>query len=92
MIQVIGGVAVGAAAMMLAPSIMSVVGGALKPVAKTIIKGGLLAIESGKKAIQESRCALAGAVESIEDLAAEAQAELAAGQKELAKTSKKKAA
>jgi hypothetical protein len=92
MIQIIGGVAAGSAAMMLAPSMMSLVGGALKPIAKTIIKGGLLAMDYGKQAIQESRCALAGAVESIEDLAAEAQAELAEGQREPAKTSKKKAA
>ena len=92
MIQIIGGVAAGAAAMMLAPPIMSVIGGAFKPIAKAIIKGGLLAMESGRKAIQHSRCALAGAVETIDDLAAEARAELAEGHREPAKTGKKKAA
>jgi hypothetical protein len=89
MFKVIGGVAVGAAAMLLAPSLMSALAPVVKPVTKTLIKGGLLAFEAGKQVFQESRSALAGAVESIEDLSAEARAELAESQREPAKTRKK---
>ena len=98
MIQIIGGVAVGAAAMILAPSIMSIVAGVFKPVAKTLIKGGMLAFESVKEAVKEAaheaEVAIASTVETIEDLTAEAKAEIAEGQKMpvLPKTSKKKAA
>jgi len=103
MIQVVGGVAVGAAAMMLAPSIISVFAGVVRPVAKTLVKGGLLAFESGVKAVQQSSSAIfsafestkavmVGAVESLEDLAAEAKAELAESQKEPVKARKKKEA
>jgi hypothetical protein len=103
MIQVVGGVAVGAAAMMLAPSIISVFAGVVRPVAKTLIKGGLLAVEFGKQAIihsgsaiagavQTTKSAFAGAVESIEDLAAEARAEIAEGKKAPAKANRKKQA
>ena len=81
MIQMVGGVAVGAAAMMLAPSIMSAIASVVKPVIKTLIKGGLLAFESGKEAakeaVHEAEVAIASSVEAIEDLAAEAKAEIA---------------
>ena len=89
MIQVIGGIAAGAAAMILAPSLMSAIAPVFKPITKTLIKGGLLAFEAGKQVFQESRSALASAVESIEDLSAEARAELVESQKEPAKTRKK---
>jgi hypothetical protein len=85
MIQIVGGVAVGAAAMMLAPSIMSMLAGVVKPVVKTLIKGGLLAFESGKEAVKETvhgaEVAIASSVEAIEDLTAEAKAEIAESHK-----------
>jgi hypothetical protein len=98
MIQIVGGVAVGAAAMILAPAIMPIVAGVFKPVAKTLIKSGMLAFESGKEAVKEvvhgAEVAITSSVEAIEDLTAEAKAEIAESQKMpvLPKTSKKKAA
>jgi hypothetical protein len=98
MIQLVGGIAAGAAAMMLAPSIMSAIAPVVKPVIKTLIKGGLLAFESGKEAakeaVHEAEVAIASSVEAIEDLTAEAKAEIEESQKMpvLPKTSKKKAA
>jgi hypothetical protein len=101
MIQIVGGIAAGAAAMIMAPSIMSAIAPVFKPIAKTIIKGGLFAVEFGKQAFVHSRSAIsgavdstksavAGAVESLEDLTAEARAELAEGQKVSAKASRRK--
>jgi hypothetical protein len=90
MIQMVGGIAVGAAAMMLAPSIMPIIARAFKPVAKALIKVGLLAYESGKQAVHEAEAAVASSVEAIEDLTAEARAEITESQKEPVKTSKKK--
>jgi hypothetical protein len=101
MIQIVGGVAVGAAAMMLAPSLMSAIAPVFKPIAKTMIKGGLLAVEFGKQAIvysksaisdaaESTRSAVAGAVESLEDLTAEAKAEVAGSQKASVKANRKK--
>jgi hypothetical protein len=85
MIQVVGGIAVGAAAMMMAPSIVPIIAGAFKPVAKTLIKGGLLAYESGMQAVQQTSAALtstvASTIETIEDLSAEAKAEILESQK-----------
>jgi hypothetical protein len=89
MIQVVGGIAAGAAAIMLAPSIMSMLAGVVKPVVKTLIKGGMLAFESGKKAVYEVEAALAKSAEAIEDLTAEARAEVAESHKEPVKTRKK---
>lgn len=90
MIQVVGGVAVGAAAMMIAPSLMAAIAPFIKPVLKTLIKGGLLAFETGKKAVCEVEAAVASSVEDIEDLTAEAMAEIAEGEKVPVRTSKKK--
>ena len=90
MIQVVGGVAVGAATMLIAPSLMSAIAPVVKPVIKALIKGGLLAFETGKKAVHEVEAAVASSVEDIEDLTAEAKAEIAEGQKVPVKTSKKK--
>jgi gas vesicle protein len=87
MLQVVGGVAAGAVAMMVAPKLV-------KPLSKALIKGGMLAFESGKQAVHQSRAAIAGAVESLEDLAAEAKAEVADLPEErmVQKKAKKKAA
>jgi polyhydroxyalkanoate synthesis regulator phasin len=85
MFQIVGGVAVGAAAIMLAPSIMSMLAGVVKPVAKTLIKGGMLAFESGKEAVKEvvheAEVAISSSVEAIEDLTAEAKAEISESHK-----------
>jgi hypothetical protein len=92
MIKIFGGLAAGAAAMMLAPSIMSVLAGVFKPVAKTLIKGGLLAIESAKQAAHKAEAAVASSVEAIEDLTAEARAEIAESQKVQVRKTKKQEA
>ena len=63
--------AVGAGAVLLAPIILPFVAGVLRPVAKTAIKGGLIAYEKAKVLTTE-------AMESLEDLAAEAKNEAAA--------------
>jgi hypothetical protein len=57
----------------------------MKPLAKAAIKGGLLAYENAKVAVAET-------TETIEDIAAEARAEIAAGQSQPAKASGKKSA
>lgn len=60
----------GIAAIVLLPVLVPVVAGVGKPVAKAAIKGGILFYEKGKGVIAE-------AGESLEDLVAEARAELA---------------
>jgi hypothetical protein len=61
--------AIGAGAVLLAPIILPFMAGILRPVAKATIKGGLIAYEKAKVISAE-------AVESLEDLAAEAKAEV----------------
>ncbi|MGD9308823.1 MAG: DUF5132 domain-containing protein [Desulfosarcina sp.] len=65
----IGSLAMGAGVVLLAPVIIPVVGSVLKPVAKAVIKGGLLAYEGAKVSIAETK-------ETLEDLAAEAKSEM----------------
>ena len=60
----------GIAAIVLLPILVPVVAGVGKPVAKAAIKGGILLYEKGKGIIAE-------AGESLEDIVAEAKAELA---------------
>lgn len=76
-----GAVAIGAAAVLLAPVILPLVGSILKPVVKGAIKGGILAVEGAKAALAETK-------ETIEDLAAEAQAEITESRKAPAKAKK----
>jgi hypothetical protein len=64
-----GTVAVGAGIVLLAPIVMPVVAGVLKPLTKAAIKGGLIAYD-------KVRVTTAETVEAIEDIAAEAKAEL----------------
>jgi hypothetical protein len=64
------GVLIGAGAVLLAPVVIPVVAGIAKPVAKAVIKGGLITYHKVKESTAE-------ALESIEDLAAEAKSELA---------------
>ena len=66
----VGTLAVGAGIVLLAPIVVPVVAGIIKPLAKNAIKGSLLMYEKAKVATAE-------AVESVEDLAAEAKAEIA---------------
>ena len=79
-----GAVAIGAVAVLLAPVILPVIASVLKPVAKGIIKGGILAFESAKVALAETK-------ETIEDLAAEAKAEISESHKAPAKAKKQAA-
>ncbi|MFH0729535.1 MAG: DUF5132 domain-containing protein [Pseudomonadota bacterium] len=66
----VGSLAVGAGIVLLAPIVIPMVGAVLKPLAKAIIKGGLIAYQSAKVSLAETK-------ETIEDLAAEAKAEMA---------------
>lgn len=64
------GLAVGAGVLLLAPIVFPVVGSIFKSLTKATIKGGLIAAE-------KTRIGLAEAKETLEDLAAEAKAEIA---------------
>lgn len=65
----VGSLAIGAGVVLLAPVVMPVLGAVLKPVAKAVIKGGVMAYEGAKVAVAETK-------ETIEDIAAEAKSEL----------------
>jgi hypothetical protein len=62
-------VAIGAAALLLGPTIIAMAGGLARALAKSGIKGGLLALEKGKELAAETK-------ETLEDLTAEAKAEV----------------
>ena len=66
----IPGIAAGVGAVVLAPVLIPAVAKASKPVAKALIKGGMIAYKKSKSAIAETG-------EILEDLVAEVQAELA---------------
>lgn len=68
----VGSLAVGAGIVLLAPVVIPVVGSVLKPLTKAVIKGGLLAYEGAKLSIAETK-------ETLEDIAAEAKAEITHG-------------
>lgn len=63
------GMMVGIGAVILAPIVIPAVAAVLKPVAKTAIKGGILVYRKGRQAVAEVG-------ESVEDLVAEAKAEI----------------
>lgn len=63
------GLAVGFGTVLLAPVVLPALAGVAKPLTKEIIKAGLVAFEKGKVLAAEAK-------ETLEDLAAEAQAEL----------------
>jgi hypothetical protein len=69
------GIAIGVGALILAPTVISTVAAIVKPLAKATIKGGLILIEKGKEIAAETK-------EVLEDLAAEAKAELSQEQLE----------
>jgi hypothetical protein len=79
------GLALGAAAVLLAPVVVPVVAGVVKSLTKAGIKGGMILYEKGKIAAEEAK-------ETIEDLAAEARAELADEHEVKAAPKRKKAA
>ena len=66
---VIGGVVVGAVVAVAAPSIASGIGSVLRPMAKEIIKGGLVAYASVSEMVSETG-------EHFNDIVAEAKAEI----------------
>jgi hypothetical protein len=66
----IPGIAAGIGAVILAPVLIPAVAKASKPVAKALIKGGIIAYEKSRSAIAETG-------EVLEDLVAEIKAELA---------------
>ena len=66
----IPGIAAGVGAVVLAPVLIPAVAKASKPVAKALIKGGIIAYKKSRSAIAESG-------EVLEDLLAEVKAELA---------------
>ncbi|NJM70862.1 MAG: DUF5132 domain-containing protein [Scytonema sp. RU_4_4] len=66
------GIIAGIGAVLLAPVVIPVVAGIGKPIAKSIIKGGLVLFERSKGAVAELG-------ETWEDMVAEARAELAEG-------------
>jgi len=64
------GLAIGLGIIILAPTIAPAVAAVVRPVAKASIKSGIILIQKTMELIAEAK-------ESVEDLAAEAQAELA---------------
>ena len=83
--QLVTGLAVGAAVILLAPVLLPVISGMAKSLTKAGIKGGLIVLERGKVALAEAR-------ESIEDLTAEAKAEMAEEQTAVVVPKRKRAA
>jgi hypothetical protein len=67
-----GGLTAGIVGVLLAPLVLPIVGGIARPLAKGLIKGGLMAYST-------LRVAAAETMETVEDIAAEANAEIAAG-------------
>jgi hypothetical protein len=73
------GLALGLGAMVLGPMVIGVAAGLARPLVKAGIKGGLFFYEKTKVAATEAR-------ETLEDLTAEARAELAEGKKKAAES------
>ena len=65
----VGSLAVGAGVVLLMPVVIPVIGAILKPMAKAVIKGSLLAYEGAKVSVAETK-------EALEDLTAEAKSEM----------------
>ncbi len=63
------GIAIGIGAGLLAPIVIPAITGAIRPLAKGILKGGMVMVEKSKVMCAEAR-------ETVEDLAAEAREEL----------------
>ena len=67
---VIGGAVVGAVAVVAAPSLISGIGGMLRPLAKEVLKGGIVAYTAVSEMVAETG-------EQFNDIVAEAKAEIA---------------
>jgi hypothetical protein len=67
--NVVTGLAIGIGAAVLAPVVIPILASVAKPLTKAVIKGGLALYESGRETVAEVG-------EVLEDLVAEAQAEL----------------
>lgn len=67
--NIITGLAIGVGTAILAPVVIPMIAGIAKPLAKAAIKGGIMLYEKNKELIAE-------ATEVVEDLVAEAKAEL----------------
>jgi hypothetical protein len=67
-----GNLAIGVGVILLAPVVLPVLGSVAKPIVKSVIKGALLAYQGVKVTIAEAK-------ESLEDITAEAKAEIAGG-------------
>ncbi len=63
------GLAIGVGALILAPTVIPAVAAVLRPLAKAAIKSGFIIYEKGREVLAETQ-------EVLEDLAAEARAEL----------------
>jgi hypothetical protein len=70
----VGTLALGAAAVLLGPTMLAVAGGLAKSVAKAGIKGGIMIYDKGKEIAVEAK-------ETAEDLAAEARSEVSQSKK-----------
>ena len=68
--NIFGGLAIGIGSAILAPIVIPILASVAKPLAKASIKGGLMLFEKGKEVVAETQ-------EVVEDLVAEAKAELA---------------
>jgi hypothetical protein len=73
--NILSGLAVGIGAAVLAPAVMPIVASVVKPLAKAAIKGGIILYEKGREAVAEMG-------EVVEDIVAEAKAEMAEAHKE----------
>jgi hypothetical protein len=73
--NIISGLAIGVGSAILAPLLVPTLSKAAKPLAKAAIKGGLVLFETGKEKLAEAQ-------ELMDDLLAEARAELAAPEDE----------
>ena len=72
--NIITGLAIGLGTAVLVPWVVPAVGGLLRPAAKAVIKGGIVAYDWGRQAAAEVS-------EAASDMAAEARAEAAAASK-----------
>lgn len=73
--NILGGLAIGIGAAILAPVVVPVLASVVKPLAKAAIKGGIMLYEKGREVVAE-------ATEMVEDIVAEAKAEVAETHKE----------
>jgi len=67
--NILNGLAIGIGAAIVAPALIPVVSSIVKPLAKAVIKGGILCYERSKESIAEIS-------EMVEDIVAEAKAEV----------------